>query len=120
MTESTLTLEVAGRSYEVPQPTARVGLALQASWAVTHALRLKRTPPPYAVERMARYDSQESDIDEDSLGPVWDQMIEDEIGVLDLRRAAMAAYTWICTGKESIAQRVLNPDAKGEDEGPKA
>ncbi len=120
MAESTLKLEVAGRTYMVPQPSARVGLALQASWTVSLARRGNRTPPPYAVERMARYDNQESDIDEDSLGPVWEQMVEDDVSIQDLRRAAWAAYAWICTGSEATAQKVLNPDAEVGDVGPKA
>lgn len=120
MSESTLNLEVAGRTYEVPQPPARVGLALQASWTVAHARRAKKDPPAYAVERMARYDNNETEIDEDSLGPVWGQMVADDVNIRDLRRAALAAYAWICTGSEDAAQKILHPERDGGGKGPKA
>lgn len=120
MSESKLELAVAGRTYAVPQPPARIGLALQASWVVAHARRAGATLPPYALERMERYDTGAADIDEDALGPVWEQMVSDDVGIQDLRRAALAAYVWICTGSEDAAHKILDPDTEGTDSGPKA
>ncbi len=115
----TLQLVVAGSTYTVPQPPARIGLALQASWTVTHAKRAGKTPAPYAVDRMARYDNGESEIEQDSLGHVWDQMIAADMTVNELRRAGLAAYVWICTGSETNAQAVL-AGGQGGGDGPKA
>lgn len=120
MTESSLDLVVAGRTYTVPQPPARVGLALQASWTVAHARKSGRPVPPYAVERMARYDNHEADMYEESLGPVWGQMIAADVTIAQLNLAGLAAYVWICTGSTAKAQMVLDPDAAGDDDGPKA
>lgn len=109
----TLTLPVAGKDYTIPSPPARVGLALQASFVIAQARRQGIDAPPYAVERAARYDDMTSTLDEDSLGPAWDAMIEDDVPVAALRRAARAAYTWIVTGNESVAHAI-----NGENEQP--
>lgn len=113
-----LELPVAGRTYTVPQPPAKVGLALQASWTVTHARRAGKTPPPFAVDRMARYDNGESEMEQDALGPVWDELIAADVTVRDLRRAGLAAYVWICTGSETNALAVLT-GGTGDEGGPK-
>ncbi|WP_164745269.1 DUF7426 family protein [Georgenia faecalis] len=118
MTENTLTLQVAGAPYEVPSPPAAIGLALQASYVIARARRAQKPPPAYALERMARYDDGASDLDEDSLGPAWQQMIDAGVPIHDLRRAAQAAYTWIVTGSEAAAQAVMGGGASGEAKGP--
>lgn len=119
---SSLTLPVNGKDYTIPSPPARIGLALQASYAITQARRNGQDPPPYAVERAARYDDMTTAMDEDCLGPAWEQMIDDDVPLDDLRRAATAAYTWIVTGSESAARTVMDPTAprEGGRSGPKA
>ena len=118
---SSLVLHVAGKDYSIPSPPARVGLALQASYAITQAKRQGQPPPPYAVERAARYDDMTTAMDEDCLGPAWEQMIADDVPLDDLRRASAAAYTWVVTGSERAARIVMGEDV-GEEvgSGPKA
>lgn len=119
---STLVLHAAGKDYTIPSPPARVGLALQASYAITQARRAGQEPPPYAVERAKLYDNLATGMDQDSLGPAWEQMIADDVPLDELRKAAAAAYTWIVTGSESAAHIVMGMKAPGQEggSGPKA
>lgn len=119
MTEH-LTLPVNGKDYTVPSPPARVGLALQASHVIRQAVREKREIPPYAVERAARYDDMTHSLDEDSLGPAWEQMIADDVPLSELRLAAAAAYVWIVTGNAESARAVMTGEPVGGGSGPKA
>ncbi|WP_130012137.1 DUF7426 family protein [Serinicoccus sediminis] len=123
---NTLTLPVAGREYVIPQPPARVGLAQVAAFTISRCRRQNIDPPAYAVERwQARYGTREHDMDEDALGPVaWERM-QDELTMVDLKRAAAAAHIWIATGSERAALLILDPTRYleqdgGEDEAPKA
>lgn len=120
MAEAQLELVVAGSTYVVPQPSARVGLALQASWTVVRARGRGKPAPTYAVERMARYDNGDAEMYEDSLGPAWEEMLEDDVSLEQIKQAGLAAYVWICTGSTAAAQKVINPDAAGDESGPKA
>lgn len=121
MTEPTLTMTLEGREYVVPSPEAAVGLALQASWVVAQARRAGKEPPQYAVARQVQYDNGEADLDRDALGPVWDQMIEDKVSIIVLRRAALAAYLWIATGSTAKALALWDgKPADGGGDAPKA
>lgn len=115
----TLTLSVAGHEYVIPQPSARVGLAQVASFTIAMCRRAKTDPPAYAVERFqARYGSAEHDMDQDALGPAWEEM-QDELTLPQVKRAAMAAHVWIATGSERAARAMLDDDGSGGDD-PKA
>ena len=126
MTDS-FTLPVNGKDYEIFSPPAKVGLALQASYAITLARKAKVDPPEYALERAARYDSHDRSMDEDSLsgkGPdgttAWDRMLEDDVPLSELRRAAKAAYVWIVTGSADSARAFMSGGAQEGASGPKA
>ena len=117
--DSSLSLPVGDRTYVVPSPPAGVGLALQAAWVIQASRRAGKTPPAYAVERYARYDDGTHELDQDALGPAWDAMIADGVDLVTLRRAAMAAYTWICTGNSAAALTYFGGEAETAS-GPKA
>lgn len=108
---SHLTLTVDGRDYVVPSPPARIGLALQASYTIAQARRLKVDPPAYALARASLYDDLTSSLDEDALGPAWDEMVDADVSLADLRRASQAAYVWIVTGSESAAHAIMSGGA---------
>lgn len=119
---SSLTLEVSGKSYTIPSPPARIGLALQAAYVISQARRAKIDPPVFALERAARYDDLSHTLDEDALGPAWDVMVEDDVSLDDLRRAARAAFAWVVTGSETAARLIMSPETPSGEvaSGPKA
>ncbi|WP_122262233.1 DUF7426 family protein [Ornithinimicrobium cerasi] len=116
----TFDLPVAGRTYTIASPPARVGLAQAAAFTIAAAKRKGTPPPPYAVDRYtARYGTGQHEMDQDALGDAWEAM-QDDLTLPDLKRAAAAAHIWIVTGSERAALAVLGLDLEEGGSGPKA
>ncbi|WP_181010098.1 DUF7426 family protein [Ornithinimicrobium sufpigmenti] len=120
----TLTLTVNGQDFTIYSPPAKVGLALQASYVITLAKRKQTDPPAYALERAARYDTFDRSLDEDALSgtspdgvTAWDAMLEADVPLSELRKAARAAYVWIVTGSDTAARAVMDPDTPRQETG---
>lgn len=96
----TLDLPVAGKTYRVPSPPARVGLRLQAGWAVTAARRAGVDPKQHQVRILATDDGSTS-LEQDALGPVYDEMLADGVTVETITHAGMTAYLWIVAGERA-------------------
>lgn len=98
----TLDLPVAGKTYTVPSPPAAVGLRLQASFAVAAARRAGTQPLQRHLARLV--DDPETSVEQDALGPVWDEMLADGVPTEALSHAGMTAYLWVVAGR-TAAQR---------------
>lgn len=104
----TLDLPVAGKVYRVPSPPARVGLRLQAAHAVMAAGRAGATPRPSDLA-IAATDDGSTSLEQDTLGPVYQQMLDDDVPVEAVKRAATTAYLWIVIGEEAATRYWRTP-----------
>ena len=95
----TLDLTLAGKTYQVPSPPAAVGLRLQAAFAVTAARRAGRPPKQRHLKLLV--DDPATSMEQDSLGPVYDQLLADEVSFEALTHAGMTAYLWHVSGREA-------------------
>lgn len=95
----TLDLPVAGKVYSVPSPPAAVGLRLQASFAVSASRRAGQQPKQRHLARMV--DDPATSLEQDSLGPVYDEMVADGVSLEALTHAGMTAYLWHVATRES-------------------
>lgn len=106
----TLDLPVAGKTYRVPSPPAAVGLRLQAAFAVTNARRA-------GVDAKARWvqllnDDTTTSLEQDALGPVYDEMLADGLTIEQLNHAGMTAYLWIVAGDDAAHFYWVSPLGK--------
>lgn len=96
----TLDLPVAGTTYKVPSPPALVGLRLQAAWAVTNARQAGVAAKAHHAALVAADDGATS-LEQDALGPVYDQMLADGVSTEVLNHAGMTAYLWVVAGERA-------------------
>ena len=98
-----LRLSVAGKVYEVPSPPAAVGLRLQASWRVELYRQAGRAVPEREKALRALDETFETTLEQDALGPVYDEMVRDGAPVHLVNHAGMTAYLWIVGGEDAAA-----------------
>lgn len=91
-----LKLPVGGKTYEVPSPPALVGLRLQAAFAVSNS-RVAGVEPKAKWVALLTEDTSTS-LEEDALGPVYQEMIADGVDIDTLNHAGMTAYLWVVAG----------------------
>ncbi|MBD5787107.1 hypothetical protein IF650_13045 [Cellulosimicrobium terreum] len=94
-----LDLPVAGKVYHVPSPPALVGLRLQAAWAVTMARRTGSPAKDQHLQLLA--EDTGTSLEQDALGPVYDEMVADGVSVDVLNHAGMTAYLWVVSGESA-------------------
>jgi hypothetical protein len=104
----TLDLPVAGKVYRVPSPPARVGLRLQAAFAISAARQAGTAPKAHHVELIEQDDGSTS-LDQDALGPVYDEMIADGVNTETLSHAGMTAWWWIVAGRRAARLYWVSP-----------
>ncbi len=107
----TLDLRVAWKVYQIPSPPARVGLRLQAAFSVA-AARHNGTDPKPAHARAVADDEWATTLEQDALGPVYDQMIADDVPLPAIQHAGMTAYLWIVAGEAAARAYWLSPVGK--------
>ncbi|MDQ8040668.1 hypothetical protein RDI86_02275 [Cellulosimicrobium sp. XJ-DQ-B-000] len=106
-----LDLRVAGKVYSIPSPPARVGLRLQAAFAVA-AARHNGTDPKPAHARAVADDEWATTLEQDALGPVYAEMMADDVPLPAIQHAGMTAYMWIVAGEAAARAYWISPVGK--------
>ncbi|WP_454044407.1 DUF7426 family protein [Cellulosimicrobium sp. Marseille-Q8652] len=106
-----LDLRVAGKVYSIPSPPARVGLRLQAAFAVASARHTGTDPKPAHAKAVAD-DEWETTLEQDALGPVYDEMLTDGVPLTAIQHAGMTAYLWIVAGETAARSYWVAPVGK--------
>jgi hypothetical protein len=107
----TLDLPWAGKTYRVPSPPALVGLRLQAAWAVTNAKAAGVDAKAHHL-RLLNDDDGSTSLEQDALGPVYDEMVADRVPLEVLNHAGMTAYLWIVAGDDAAKAWWESPAGK--------
>lgn len=95
----TLDLPVGGKVYRVPSPPAKAGLRMQASFAIAAARKAHQEPK---ARDLASIDlDAPTSLEQDALGPVYDEMLADGVNLETLRHAGMTAYLWHVAGERA-------------------
>lgn len=106
-----LDLRVAGKVYSIPSPPARVGLRLQAAFAVAAARQSGADPKP-AHARAVADDEWATTLEQDALGPVYAEMMADDVPLPAIQHAGMTAYLWIVAGEAAARAYWISPVGK--------
>lgn len=91
-----LSLPINGKTYKVPPPSARTGLAVQA---IMQAAASKADGGRFDEEVLA--DAAERDLYADVLGPAHAQMVADGVDWPTLKHAATTVMVWIIQDEDA-------------------
>lgn len=117
-----LTLTVRGREYQVPLPSAELGLWCQRIAQAAGAMHSAETTDEIrdAVGRLQALPELDGDLTlpQRVLGPVYDQMVADEVPFPHIEVCGETAYVWIINGEDAALRYWTSggrPEARGPD-----
>lgn len=98
--DDTLRLPIGGKTYVVPPPDAETGIQMKARFELGLRILAGEVDP----EEGDLDDDEEADLFQQTLGPVYDEMMADGVNWPRLKRAGMTAFYWI-VGETSVAEQ---------------
>lgn len=109
-----LTLTIDGRTYEIPSPPDRVLKRVAAGFAKNEAVAKDKPVPRHAQRIIDLYAELEVDLDEDLLGPAWEQMFRDGVPRDVMKRVMGGAMAWVAGHADPDAvQEIVDGGASG-------
>lgn len=95
--DEALELPIKGKSYRIPSPSGEDGLQVQRITSV--AVQLLAGGKDINTEVLD--DDEERSLHQMCLGPVYDELLADDVGWAWLRHAGLTAMIWIANGQEA-------------------
>ena len=110
----TLTLTIDGRTYEIPSPPDRVLKRVAAGYAKNEAVAKGQPVPRHAQRIIDLYAELEVDLDEDLLGPAWEEMFREGVPREVMHRVVGGTMAWVAGHADPDAvQAILDGGASG-------
>jgi hypothetical protein len=99
-----LPLPIRGKIYRVPSPDVTTGLRAQATVAIAAKLRAGQDVDAADVAALKLDDQEELEFTESMLGPVFQEMREDDLPWEYVRHAAKTTFMWLISDRDEAAK----------------
>lgn len=99
--DSTLPLPIGGKTYSIPSPPAAVGLRCQVMYSVMRRRAQGLDISEADLEMITMTDEEERGWHRTLLGPVYDELVADDVAWAKIQRVNATAFTWITQGKSA-------------------
>ncbi|PSK95767.1 hypothetical protein CLV30_12819 [Haloactinopolyspora alba] len=106
-----LVLPYRGKKYRVPAPPAKAGMRIQAYWSLGVAVHAGATPREDQAKALLG-DDEEAGFYQDTLGPAYEEMVEDGVPLPVLRHAAITALFDVVHGRQAAQDYWTSPAGK--------
>lgn len=106
--DDSLKLPVGGKTYVIPGPSAETGLWCQRRMIAAQRNK-RRQDAGQPIEDDGLDDDEEADLYQRCLGPVYDQMIADDVAWNKIKHCGITAYLW-CAGNVVAAEQYWESD----------
>lgn len=99
-----LPLPIRGKTYRVPSPDVTTGLRAQATVAIAVKVRAGQQVDAADVASLQLDDDQELEFTQSMLGPVFEEMRDDELPWEYVRHAAKTVFMWLISDRDEAAK----------------
>jgi len=108
--DDTLALPVGNKLYRVPSPPAEIGLWCQRVLGAGIAISGGHDPDTVPAMPQDFNDEEERDLYERLLGPVWQELHDDQVSWEKIKMIGMTAFVWV-GGSRDMAEKFWNSGA---------
>lgn len=99
--DPTLPLPIGGKTYTIPSPSADVGIRCQRMFSLMRRAAQGHTLTADEAASLRFDDEDERTWHRTLLGPIYDELVADDVPWAKIQRVSSTAFTWITQGKSA-------------------